>query len=171
MDLITHMFLHGSVLHLLFNIYVLFMFGNLLERRIGSKKFITIYFISGLIAGFISVLFYFFLNENTYMLGASGAIMGIIGTLIVIMPNLELLFFFIIPLKLWQAGIFIFLIDLFGQISNSTGIGHIAHMVGLISGILLGLYYKKNIQSLKKKIKGEIIYVQDARDYMKNNKL
>ncbi len=163
--LITHMFIHGSLTHLLFNMYVLFMFGNLLENRIGSKRFGIIYFASGIIAAIISSFFY------DGMLGASGAIMGMIGALIILMPNLELLFFFIIPMKLWVAGIIIFLIDVIGGVSASyvgSNVGHIAHIVGMICGLLIAYYFKKQISSFKKKIKGEVIVVRDASEYMKN---
>jgi len=68
--------------------YALLIFGPLIESKIGSKRFIMIYFISGLLAGIGSTFFY------AKALGASGAIMGILGVTIVMMPNLRVLLFF-----------------------------------------------------------------------------
>ena len=79
--LLTSMFVHGSAAHLVFNMYVLFMFGSLIEHRIGTKRFILVYFLSGILASFVSAFFY------PRALGASGAIMAIIGVTIMLMPH------------------------------------------------------------------------------------
>ena len=134
--LVTYMFLHGGVYHLLLNMYVLIMFGALLEQRIGTKRFLLIYFGSGIIAALLSSLFY------SRALGASGAIAGILGVLIILMPELRILFFFIIPMPLWIFGIVYTLIETFG-IFVPSGIGHIAHLVGLGCGLSYGLYLRK----------------------------
>src|SRR3989338_1221436 len=97
--LLTSMFLHGGAYHLLINMYVLAMFGSILEQRIGAKRIVLLYFSSGLFASFLSSFFY------ARALGASGAIYGVIGALIIIMPGLQLLFFFLIPTPLWLSGI------------------------------------------------------------------
>lgn len=134
--LLTSMFLHGGVYHLLINMYVLSMFGNILEQRIGTKRFVLLYFSSGLLASFLSSFFY------ARALGASGAIYGVIGALIIIMPELQLLFFFLIPTPLWLVGIIYILIDVFGVFFPS-GTGNIAHLIGIAFGLVYGLYLKK----------------------------
>ncbi len=134
--LLTSMFLHGSASHLFFNMYGLFLFGPLLEHRIGAKKFLFIYLLSGIIAASASAPFY------EAALGASGALMGMLGTLIILMPNLRLLLFFAIPTPLWVAGIIWVAIDLFGVFMPS-GVANIAHLVGMGSGLLYGIYLKK----------------------------
>ena len=134
--LLTSMFLHGGVYHLLVNMYVLAMFGSILEQRIGAKRIVLLYFSSGLLASFLSSFFY------ARALGASGAIYGVIGALIIIMPGLQLLFFFLIPTPLWLAGIIYVMIDVFGVFFPS-GTGNIAHLIGIAFGLGYGLYLKK----------------------------
>ncbi|MCF7862190.1 rhomboid family intramembrane serine protease [Candidatus Woesearchaeota archaeon] len=142
--LLTSMFLHASPMHLFFNIWALVMFGPLVEQRIGTLRFYIIYFLSGLLASFISSFFY------NSALGASGAIMGIIGATIILLPQLRILFFFIIPMPLWVGGIVWAAMDFFGLFYPS-GVGNIAHLVGLGCGLIyaLTLRGKKIRQSAK----------------------
>tara|TARA_Y100000294_G_C8543009_1_gene331979 strand:+ start:1051 stop:1689 length:639 start_codon:yes stop_codon:yes gene_type:complete len=142
--MITSMFLHGGPSHLLFNMYVLYVFGSLLEQRIGTKRFFSIYFVSGILAAFAASFFY------PLSLGASGAVMGMLGVLIILMPDLRLLFFFVVPMQLWMAAIAIALIDVFG-VFFPTGVGNIAHLVGMGVGLLYGLYLKKQRKKFHKK--------------------
>ncbi len=136
--LLTSMFLHGSVTHLLFNMYALFIFGLLLEQRIGRNRFLFIYFASGILAAVASTFFY------DRALGASGAIMGMLGVTIMLMPDLKVLFFFIIPMSLRTAGIIFALIDLLGVFGIGIhGIANIAHLVGLGCGLAYGYYLLK----------------------------
>ncbi len=134
--LITSMFLHGGFNHLLFNMYALLLFGTLIEQRIGKKRFLWVYFISGILASFISTFFY----ERA--LGASGAIMGILGVTIMLMPHLKVLLFFVIPMSLRTAGIIFAMIDIFG-VFHSSGVANIAHLVGLACGLAFGYYLLK----------------------------
>ncbi|MFW6220747.1 MAG: rhomboid family intramembrane serine protease, partial [Nanoarchaeota archaeon] len=103
--LLTSIFLHGSLFHILINMYILYMFGGLLESKIGSKRFLSLYLTCGIFASFISSLIY------PAALGASGAIFGVIGALIILMPNLKILLMFVIPMPLWVAGILLVILD------------------------------------------------------------
>jgi uncharacterized protein len=143
--LITSIFLHGNLTHLLFNMYALLLFGGLIEALIGSKRFLGAYFISGIIAGIIYTAFqYTFGNPNIGALGASGAIMAVIGLVIVLLPNMKILFFFVIPMSMRTAGIIFALIDFVGLLGvTATGIAHSAHLGGLLCGVLFGIYLKK----------------------------
>ena len=172
--IITSMFLHGSFTHLFFNMYVLMIFGPLLEINIGKKRFFSLYFLSGIIAG----LGYAILSPNSFALGASGAIMGVLGVVIMLMPNLRVLFFFFIPMSLRTAGIIIALIDLVGFFSpvGTSGIAHSAHLFGLATGLFYGWYLlkqkkkfqtsfntlKKYAEPLKRKHKKKKQQVRDA---------
>ena len=131
--LLTSMFLHGGTSHLLFNMYALFIFGPLIEQRIGVKRFVFIYFLSGIFAAIMSTFFY------SRALGASGAIMGIIGVTIMLFPNLRVLLFFFIPMSLRTAGIIFALVDILGVFVPS-GVANIAHLVGLGCGLVFGYY-------------------------------
>lgn len=163
--LLTSMFLHAGINHLLFNMYALLIFGQLLEQRIGSKRFILIYLLSGIIAALLSSFFY----ERA--LGASGAIMGIIGTLIILMPGLGLLLFFVVPMPLWIAGIIYAAIDAFG-IFFPSGIGNIAHLVGMGCGLLYGLYLKKQSKKFHKKFASKKhLESEDIEEYLKTGRI
>ena len=133
---LTSMFLHGSIAHLLSNLFALLFFGLVLEKKIGSNKFIGIYLISGILANLIAVNFY---PES---LGASGAIMGIIGTLAIIAPGMAVWAFgMILPMAV--AAVIWVIIDSIG-IFIPDNIGHIAHLSGIFFGILFGLILRIN---------------------------
>lgn len=130
----TAMFLHGDIAHLLYNMLALFFFGMILEKLIGSKKFLLVYFSSGIIANLISINFY------SSSLGASGAIFGIIGALIIIRPGLSV-FAFGLPMPMFIAGILWAIGDIIG-IFVPSGIANIAHLSGMVVGLLLGALFK-----------------------------
>lgn len=163
--LLTSIFLHGSPMHLVFNMYALAMFGPLLEQKIGAKRFLFVYLASGLTASFLSSFFY------TSALGASGAIMGMLGVLIILMPDLRLLLFFVIPAPLWLAGIIFALLDLFGVFFPSN-VGNIAHLVGLGVGLLYGLYLKKHSRIYHKKFSSKNhLDKEDLEEYFRSGRI
>ncbi|MCD1294262.1 rhomboid family intramembrane serine protease [Methanocella sp. CWC-04] len=135
--LITHIFLHGNFTHIFFNMLVLFFFGPLLERRIGTGNFLLVFFASGILAGLAQVMIF----PGTSVIGASGAIFGVMGSLAVLMPDLVIYLYFI-PMKIVYAVIIFALIDLV-FLPTGDGIAHAAHLAGLGAGLLFGYYYKK----------------------------
>jgi membrane associated rhomboid family serine protease len=142
---ITSMFMHGGVFHLLANMFSLFFIGNLVQKIIGQKRYLWFYLISGLVAGLVFVLFSFiFQNDlNTYAVGASGALFGLVGFLVVITPNLPVYVMFIpIPIKMKYAGPGILLLLWLISITANIGIGNTAHLGGLIVGLIYGIYLK-----------------------------
>ena len=163
--LLTSMFMHGGFNHIFFNMYALFLFGPMLEHRIGAKRFLIVYLGSGLIAGFLSSFVY------TAALGASGAIMGMIGALIIVMPHLRLLFFFFIPMPLWIAGIVWALLDTFG-VFYPSGVGNVAHLVGMGAGLLYGLHLKEKKQKFEVKFQSKThMDVEDIEEYFKTGRI
>ncbi|MEM1577674.1 MAG: rhomboid family intramembrane serine protease [Candidatus Pacearchaeota archaeon] len=157
--IVTSMFAHSpaSVFHIFANMISLIFIGSFLERIIGRKRFIFIYLISGIIANLFFILFsLIFKNEfNAYALGASGAIFGLIGVVILLTPKLKVFVFPIpFPLPIWIAS----LIALFGlwiiSIIAGLPIGNTAHLGGFITGIFYGLYlrmkYKRKVALLNK---------------------
>ncbi|NQU97963.1 rhomboid family intramembrane serine protease [Candidatus Woesearchaeota archaeon] len=163
--LITHMFMHGGFAHLLFNMYALVLFGGIVERRIGPKKFLLVYFASGIIAALVSSQFY------NAALGASGAIMGILATLIVLMPNLRVLFFFAIPMPFWVAGVVWALMDI-GGIFFPSGVGNIAHLVGMAVGFAYGIYLKRQHRSFNRSFSGKThLSEKDMKDYFSRGRI
>ncbi|MEM2889976.1 MAG: rhomboid family intramembrane serine protease [Candidatus Hadarchaeum sp.] len=139
--LITSIFIHGGFLHLLFNCLVLLSFGPVLETRIGGKRFLGLFFCSGILAAIGQLLF---TAPEAILLGASGAILGVLGALTVLAPRLPVLLFFIIPLRLWMAtlgfGILSVLLVVF-EVGGS--IANVAHLVGLVAGLLYGYKLKR----------------------------
>ncbi|MCD4666859.1 rhomboid family intramembrane serine protease [archaeon] len=153
--LLTSMFLHGSLPHLLFNMYALFIFGSLIEQKIGSKRFSFVYFLSGILASLLFTV----LMPSSAALGASGAVMGILGVTIMLMPDLRVLFFFFIPMSLRTAGIVFILIDVLGAFGiGIPGIANVAHLAGVAVGLIYGYYLLKN----RKKSKALYTYYYDT---------
>lgn len=142
---ITSMFLHGGIIHILLNMIVLWSFGNPIEQIIGTNKFLKLYFLSGLLSAFFWMIF-----GTGPAVGASGALCGLIAAYIFIAPEAKVLLFFIIPMKIKNAvygfGIFSLVFGLLSLINPSFGfgIGHFAHLGGLVGGYLLTYYWRKN---------------------------
>ena len=140
--LVTHIFLHSTRRfdHFLINMFVFFLFAPMLERKIGSSKFLLIFFLAGIFAGIG-----WSLTSANPVLGASGAICGILGALAVLMPKMKVYFFFLIPMELWMVVIlFALFFDVLPVIMGSPdGIAHTAHLSGLLFGLLAGLRLRK----------------------------
>ena len=138
---LTSIFLHSNIIHLIFNLFALLLFGTILEKFISGKRFLLVFFITGILANLISINFY---NSS---LGASGAIFGILGALVILRP-LMVVFAFGIPMPLFIAGIIWAAADLLGAYGFFTGnpidnTGNIAHLSGMFFGILFGILYRK----------------------------
>jgi len=131
---VTAIFLHGSLTHLIFNLFALILFGLVLESLIGSNRFLLVFFSTGIIANIISFNFY------PASLGASGAIMGIIGALTVSKP-LMTVWAFSLPMPMFVAAIIWTIGDILG-IFYPSGIGNIAHLSGLGIGLILGIIFR-----------------------------
>jgi membrane associated rhomboid family serine protease len=132
---VSAIFLHGSLSHLVYNLFALILFGLILESLVGSKKFLLLFFITGILANLISVNFYF------ASLGASGAIFGIIGALAVIRPMMTI-WAFGLPMPMFVAAIIWAAGDII-QTFVPTNVGTIAHLSGIFFGVILGLFFRK----------------------------
>ncbi|MBN1175458.1 rhomboid family intramembrane serine protease [Candidatus Woesearchaeota archaeon] len=137
----TSMFMHAGFSHLLFNMYALLIFGSLIEQKIGRNRFLWSYLLSGVVAALSFDFYNQIMGTAGSAVGASGAIMGILGLTIMLLPQLRVAFFFVIPMSMRTAGIIFALIDLFGLFNPASGIAHIAHLGGLAVGLLLGYYF------------------------------
>lgn len=191
-QVITHMFMHGSLMHILFNMLTLWSFGPILEQRLGGQKYLILYFLSGLGAFFLFNLWNFvevqqissslnnlgfnvdaFLSgahvgftgtaesitqqqglvENlkaimsTPMVGASGAIFGVIAAFATLYPDAKIMMMFIpIPIKVKYLLPIVIVVSIFLGISgNAGGIAHLAHVGGAIVGFLLARIWRKHL--------------------------
>jgi membrane associated rhomboid family serine protease len=150
---ITYMFLHGSFTHLLFNMLALYMFGTSIENYWGSKRFLIYYIVCGIGAALVHyAIFYFTFDMDTQLLdmpviiGASGAVFGLLLAYGMMFPNQVIYVQFIIPMK---AKYFVALygaIELFSGFNNSPSdnVAHFAHLGGMLFGFILIRYWKNN---------------------------
>ncbi len=152
--LITSMFMHGNFTHLFVNMISLFFIGNFVEKLIGRKRFFILYLLSGIFAGlFFVFLSYFFGitdfgarlfgSPEIFAVGASGAIFALAGLLAVLTPNLKVYVFFIIPMKMWMAIIFLLFVLWGVSVGAGLPIGNTAHLGGLLAGLGYAFYLKK----------------------------
>lgn len=129
--LVTSMFLHGGIAHLLFNMYALYILGDFIERVYGAKKYLAIYFVSGIVASIFSLYF-----SPVMGVGASGAIFGLLGAALVFAYNEKDR----IGKGLVTNIIVIILLNVFIGLSMSN-IDIYAHFGGFIAGAILGLFF------------------------------
>jgi membrane associated rhomboid family serine protease len=135
--LITHMFVHASFDHLFWNMLFLFFFGTELERRVGEGRFIIIYFLSGVVAALAQIFVF-----PGVLVGASGALYGVLGCLALIAPEIRVLVFFVIPLSIRWAVVLFALIDLL-MMGSADSIAHLAHISGLFVGLAFGYFLRR----------------------------
>ncbi len=135
--IITHMFVHASFNHLFWNMLFLFFFGTELERRIGEGKFLGIYLLSGLVAAAGQML----VSGGT-LVGASGALYGVMGCLAVIAPEIRVFLFFILPMSIRWAVVLFAVLD-FLMSGTGDNIAHAAHLSGLALGLIIGYAMKR----------------------------
>jgi membrane associated rhomboid family serine protease len=132
---VTYMFLHGSVFHIFFNMLTLFMFGNDLERYWGTHRFLIYYFITGIGAGFCSWLVS--MNSRAIVIGASGAIYGLLLAYGLTYPNRIVYLNFLLPLKVKWLVLIMGAMAFLSSISGSEpGVASIAHLGGMLVGYL-----------------------------------
>ena len=145
-QLVTYMFMHGSIGHLFFNMYTLYIFGSVLENIWGTKKFLTFYFITGIGAGLFNILVQHLTGDFALMVGASGAIYGILMGYAMLYPDSVLtLIFPPVSLKAkWFVLIFAGIELLLGLSNNpADNVAHFAHLGGLVFAFILLMFWKK----------------------------
>lgn len=169
-QLVTYMFMHSGLTHLFFNMFALYMFGGVLERLWGAKRFVIYYLVAGIGAGLLqeAVQYISFVQEGLALydgvrtpsgvlpmgqflnlwttVGASGAIYAILLGFGMSFPN-DKMFVFPLPFPI-KAKYFVMgyaVIELLLGISNSQdGVAHFAHLGGMVFGLLMILYWRKN---------------------------
>ncbi|MFA7342376.1 MAG: rhomboid family intramembrane serine protease [Candidatus Methanomethylophilaceae archaeon] len=140
--LLTHMFLHADVMHLLFNMLFLLLIGTQLESRVGKGRFLAIYFLGGLLAALTQSFMQWTplgLQSDSIMVGASGAISALMGAMLMLYPRDEIPFFlgplFLPRVKVWlSVGTWFLLQGLFLITASGGGVAYAAHIGGFIAG-------------------------------------
>jgi len=168
---ITYLFMHGSFLHIIMNMFMLWMFGAIVERVWGSKKFLFYYIVCGIGAGLFQELVQFIelyqLNSTTYSMlefiriasenasrlngyttvGASGAVYGVLLAFGMLFPNERMFVIPIpIPIKAKYLVIGCALIELYSSYSSTEdGVAHVAHLGGMVFGFFMIRYWRKQV--------------------------
>jgi len=145
--IITYMFMHGGLMHLLMNMIIFFFMGKMLEQYLGTKKMLSIYILGGI----VGALIYFgahniipLLRDKPHipMLGASASVMAILAAIATYAPNVEVHVFGAIKVKLYIIAILYGLIDLM-SLGSGDGTAHFAHLGGALWGFLYIIQLKK----------------------------
>lgn len=179
-QIITHLFMHGNLSHLFFNMFALWMFGNVIENTLGAKRFLIFYFICGLGAALCHMLVFSWENAANIqwfdslsgidknelinhalstgygdgrlapmvnpMLGASGAIFGVLFAFGYLFPNLMIYIYFLFPIKAKYFVAIYAIIELFSGFQNNPAdnVAHFAHLGGMLFAFLLLKAWKMN---------------------------
>ena len=196
---VTYMFLHANFSHIFFNMFAVWMFGPMIEREWGARRFLIYYLVCGLGAAFIQEVVWTLMLSNmsaTYSaasiasyafqlntIGASGAVFGILFAFGWLYPDVPMFIFFIpIPIRARVFVIIYALIELFAGLGSVAGltadnVAHFAHLGGLLFGWLLILYWKHNnwqeprVFKLWDRIKSRIESRRNARGNSSNSRL
>ena len=147
---LTSMFMHGGFFHIFANMLSLFFIGSLVEKILGAKRYLYFYLTAGLFAGMFFVLSGLISPSalGMYAVGASGALFGLIGLLMLLTPNLPVYIMFIpIPIKMKYAAPGILVVLWLISIAGDVPIGNTAHLGGLIFGLIFGVYLRKKYKN------------------------
>ena len=160
---LTYLFMHGSFMHLFFNMFALWMFGYTLENAWGSKRFLFFFFFCGVGAGLIQniVVAYEVWNftqqgysaisvarymNNAVVIGASGSVYGILLAFGMMYPNMRVYVYFLFPVKVKYLVSFLALLALFSGFGGGGGsnIAHFAHLGGMLFAFILIMYWRRS---------------------------
>ena len=134
--LVTNLFIHGGIWHILANMLTFYFFGSYLSRLIGERNFLIIYFAGGILG---NILYILLASPFSIAIGASGAVFALGGVLTVMRPRLRVFIFPIpVPLPLWVAVIGVFLV-----LSFFPNVAWQAHLGGLVLGLVAGYFFRR----------------------------
>nr|AOE08443.1 peptidase, S54 family [uncultured bacterium] len=143
--LLTSGFLHVNTTHILFNMFTLYFFVNIVVGVLGTNSFLFL-FIGSLLAG--NLFGYYFHYKDSYYsaVGASGAVTGVLFSALLLYPEIELMLFLIpIPIPGYLFGIVYLLYTLYGMKTQNDNIGHTAHFGGAVGGIVITIFLMPNV--------------------------
>lgn len=130
--LVTYMFLHAGLGHLFFNMLSLYFFGPRLEARLGGRRFLALYFVSGIAGGLLSI----FTPPGVAIVGASGATFGVSLGYALYWPRERILMWPGIPVEARVMVVVMTVTALYGSKTGGGGIAHLAHLGGFLGGLL-----------------------------------
>jgi len=140
---ITYMFVHGSITHILFNMLGLWMFGSELERVWGERRYLEFYFASLVAAALTQLVVTGLMGTGAPTVGASGALFGLLLAFAMMFPNRIILLFFVIPMRARWLVLLYGVLELYqGIYVMNSGVAHFAHLGGMIGAWLLLRYWR-----------------------------
>lgn len=155
---VTYMFLHAGFTHILFNMLGLYFFGPRVEERLGAQRFLVLYFLSGITGALFSTIFAF----NAAVIGASAAVFGVMLAFARFWPDVQILFFFILPVRARTAVIIMTLMTLWSGLGGSrSGVADFAHLGGF-AGAYLYLVWLERRAGVKKFRRATVAAVPQA---------
>jgi uncharacterized protein len=137
---LSAMFVHIDVWHILGNMLTLFFFGTTLSQVIGQNKFLIVYFVGGIVGNLLFILLN--LSAPVAVIGASGAVFAVGAALAVMMPKLQVRVYFVIPMPLWLVIVIFF--GLWSIPDFIPGVAWQAHVGGLVTGLVSGFIFRKS---------------------------
>lgn len=146
--IVTYMFTHGALHHILYNILVLYWFGKFFIQEFGTKKIVSIYLIGGLAGALLYIIFYnvfpYFeeIKAGSIATGASASVMAIVFAVVTLVPQKRMNLVFIGPVKILYIALILFVTSTILDFTDNTG-GKIAHMGGAFAGFLFARYYSR----------------------------
>ncbi|MFZ5947667.1 MAG: rhomboid family intramembrane serine protease [Stygiobacter sp.] len=143
-QLFTYQFMHGDFVHILFNMFMLWMFGMEIENLMGSKRFLIFYLLSGIGAGLMQILIGPILTDSlAYTIGASGAVYGVMIAFAMYFPDRYIMFYFFIPVKAKYLITFLVIIEFF-SVREASFVAHLAHVGGALTAFIYILLSRRN---------------------------
>ena len=137
-QIVTGALLHdpNGIGHIFFNCFSIFIFGRYVEDWLGPRRYLAFLLASAVCASLAYLLFAVLGNRVYPMVGASGAAMGVLAYVALRMPNLTVMLFFVLPIKLWILALILIVLDLLGSLSVDSNVAHTAHLGGALYGWL-----------------------------------
>lgn len=141
--IITALFMHDGLWHLFFNMFSLYIFGQMVAPMIGPKRFLSLYFVAGIGGNLVWLLSN--LNSPAGLVGASGAVMGVIMVAAMMAPDVEMYLLFIpFPVKLRTMAIVFLALEIFSEVTQkNSSVAYLAHIGGFCIGYLFAILFLK----------------------------
>ncbi len=144
-QLVTYGFLHGDIVHLLFNMFALYMFGGAIERVVGTRRYLVYYLASVVAAGVTQVVFTGLTQQIYPTVGASGGVFGLLLAYAIYFPHNKV-FFLLLPVPI-PSRVFVLIyaaVELYlGVTGTQAGVAHFAHLGGLIGGGIVLAFWRR----------------------------
>ena len=133
--IISHMFAHADVWHLVFNMIMLYFLGIMVEMRYGGWRYALLFLVSGVFAALAQSAF----NPGGLLLGASGALAGVLAAFVRHYPHVKLYIWGILPIPAWLAAVLWMAYNIIGAQQGGAGIAFVAHLAGFIAGAVISV--------------------------------